>query len=101
MNTWNFFSMYCINNQLLTVFTDVQMHQLTVRLHTTIFDDFRFSFLLEYRNFTTSEKQKTLTTKQTPMVMDKQINLIFIRNIASYILPEKVEMIFNFMYSFI
>ena len=45
------------------------MQQLTVRLHTTTLMTVRFSFSQNtYRNFTTSEKQKTLT-KQTPMAM--------------------------------
>ena len=45
------------------------MQQLTVRLHTTIYiNDCPILVLSECRNFTTSEKQKTLT-KQTPMAM--------------------------------
>ena len=49
------------------------MQQLTVRQasHTQLSD----SRSLRMQNFTTSEKQKTLT-KQTPMAMVKQINLI-------------------------
>ena len=40
-----------------------------VRLHTTSYiNDCPILVLSEYRNFTTSEKQKTLT-KQTPMAM--------------------------------
>ena len=42
------------------------MQQLTVRLHTTILTTVRIFVLSEYRNLTTSEKQKTLT-KQTPI----------------------------------
>ena len=44
------------------------MQQLTVRLHTTTLMTCPILVLSECRNFTTSEKQKTLT-KQTPMAM--------------------------------
>ena len=49
------------------------MQQLTVRLHTTIFYDCPILVLSEYRNFTTSVRQKTLT-KHTPIVVTKRRN---------------------------
>ena len=44
------------------------MQQLTVRLSHNYINDCPILVLSEYRNFTTSEKQKTLT-KQTPLAM--------------------------------
>ena len=69
--------MYCIRNQLLTFFIDVQMPQLTVRLHTTILTTVRFSFSQNTEILQRQKKQKTLTKNRHQWQWrGKQINLI-------------------------